>query len=209
LAKERPRSVVDIGCGDGALLFAIEDLLPEAKMAGTDLSAAQIEQNRAVAPHIEWAVGDVEEEGSRMPGRWEAIVCSEVIEHLADPLNFLRQVRRLAAEDAVLILSTQSGRVNETERRVGHLRHFSAAEMRSILEEAQWTPVRVWNAGFPFQDLSKYLANVAPNMTMKHFAEQRYGPLQRFVSFALRALFHLNSNRRGAQLFAIARTRSA
>lgn len=205
LQKVRPGSILDLGCGDGSLLLAIAQVLPGAKLIGVDLSAAQIDENRKRAPEIEWLTGNVEDEEFRFDGRYAAIVCSELIEHLAEPVQFLKSARRVAADDALLILSTQSGRVGETERRVGHLRHFTTGEMSAILADAGWTPIRLWNAGFPFQDLSKWIANLAPDYSMRHFGERRYGWMERFASLALRLLFALNSRSRGAQLFAVAR----
>ena len=205
LRRLQPRTVVDLGCGDGSLLHAIARELPAAKLAGIDLSEPQIEENRARSPGIEWHSGNVEDETIPVPGRFDAIVSSEVIEHLDDPLRFLTSALRLAADGATLLLSTQSGRVRETERRVGHLRHFTAGEMRELLERAGWEPVRVWNSGWPFHNLSKWAANLRPDSAMRQFGEKPYGPMQRFAVFVLRVLFTLNSDRRGAQLYAIAK----
>ncbi len=205
LREARPESLLDIGCGDGSLIIAAHTQLPSASCAGLDLSPAQIETNRQRRPDIEWIAGNVEDPSLEVRSRYSAIVASELIEHLDDPERFLLQLRRFANPEALLVLSTQSGRVGETERRVGHLRHFSAEEMRSLLEIAGWTPVRIWNAGFPFHDWSKRVANLAPNQMMHRFGERRYGVMERFASFVLRLLFHVNSNRHGAQLFAIAR----
>jgi SAM-dependent methyltransferase len=205
LRQIQPRTVVDLGCGDGSLLRAIASELPDAKLAGIDLSAAQIEENRASSPGIAWHAGNVEDESIPVPGVFDAIVSSEVVEHLENPLAFLASARRLAVEGATLILSTQSGLVRETERRVGHLRHFTAQEMRELLVKAGWEPVRVWNSGGPFHNLSKWAANLRPDAAMREFGEKPYGPLQRFAVFVLRALFLLNSRSRGAQLYAIAK----
>ncbi|GAC1394901.1 MAG: hypothetical protein NVSMB68_11420 [Thermoanaerobaculia bacterium] len=205
LRDARLASVVDLGCGDGTLLSQFRDLLPGVTLAGIDLSDTQIEENRRRMPDIDWYSGDVESESFALPHRFAAVVSSELIEHLADPARFLLALRRITTSDALLVLSTQSGRIGETERSVGHLRHFTKGEMEQVLTSAGWIPRRVWNAGFPFHDLSKWAANLAPRATMHQFGEKRYGPVQRIVSAVLRALFLFNSNSRGAQLFAIAR----
>ena len=203
LAQENPARILDIGCGDGTLLSEIHDRMPAAELAGIDLSPGQIAENRRLRPHIEWMAGPAETLQESVPaGRYTAIVAAELIEHLADPAGFLRNVRSVIAPGGLLVLSTQSGRVGETERRVGHLRHFTAAEMTQLLRDAGWQPVRVWNAGFPFQDLSKYIANLAPDYSMRNFGERPYGFKERLVSLTLRILFRFNSQRRGAQLFA-------
>lgn len=205
LKAERPTSVVDLGCGDGSLLSEIRGAVPAATLAGIDLSEPQIEENRSRIPDLEWYAGNLESEQFTLPHRFAAITATELIEHLADPAHFLRALHRVGAPAALLILSTQTGRIGETEKHVGHLRHFSGDEMSALLEATGWKPVRVWNAGFPFQDLSKWSANLAPNTMMHHFGVKPYGRMQRLVSAILRILFALNSSSRGAQLFAVAR----
>lgn len=205
LENEHPRSLIDLGCGDGMLLAEIRRVVPDAVLAGVDLSEAQIEENRKRMPGVEWYAGNLESEDLVLPRRFDALASSEVIEHLAHPANFLRSAHRMAADNALLVLTTQSGRIGATEFHVGHLRHFTKQEMTELLEQTGWQPVRVWNAGFPFQDLSKWTANLSPNAMIEHFGVKAYGPLQKFIAVVLRLLFLLNSNSRGAQLFAVAR----
>ena len=205
IKEANPRTILDVGCGDGTLLSAIHGVLPQAKLAGVDLAEAQLVLNRQTKPEIEWFVG-LAEDVHRVTGKqFDLIVASELIEHLEDPGLFLRNLLDVCAPGGILVLSTQSGKVNYTERYVGHLRHFSTAEMRQFLVDAGWEPVKVWNAGFPFQNLSKYLANLAPNYTLRQFGEKPYGAFEKFVAWSLRVLFRLNSQTRGAQLFAVSR----
>ena len=205
IARHQPGSVLDVGCGDGGLLAAIRSAVPDATLAGIDLSQPQIETNRKAMPEIDWYAGDIESADLDLPQRFEAITASEVIEHLVDPARFLRSIHRLAAPGAVLVVSTQSGRMGETEKHVGHVRHFTREEMSALLSGNGWTPCRVWNAGFPFHDLSKRAANLSPAAMLDQFGGKPYGPVQRFIAAVLRLLFRFNSNTRGAQLFAVAR----
>ncbi len=206
LEKERPRSVVDLGCGNGALLEEIHARFAGAELAGIDLSVRQTRENQARLPWGAFHAMDLA--GDRAPslGRtFDAIVSSEVIEHVEDPLRFLSNARALAHRGTALVLSTQSGEVRETERRVGHLRHFSTEAMTALLREAGFRPERVWNAGFPFHDLSKWYANRDPDGAMASFADRPYGLREDAICAALRLAFRFNSRRRGAQLFAVAR----
>lgn len=206
LEKERPRSIVDLGCGNGALCEEIHARMPSAEVAGVDLSAAQIAANQQRLPWGRWLVADLGGESAPALGAsFDAVVTSEVIEHVDDPAAFLRSARTLAKRGAMLVLSTQSGKVQETERRVGHLQHFSVEAMRQLLSDAGWRPERVWNAGYPFHDLSKWYANRDPDASMATFAERPYGWRENTLCAALRVAFKLNSSRRGAQLYAVAR----
>ena len=204
LRRLRPRSIVDLGCGNGALLEEIRAAWPEARLAGVDLSVAQTDANRARMPGIEWIAADLQQPLAASEARFEAVVASEIIEHLDRPELLLQNAARMADRGGRLILTTQSGPLRATERRVGHVRHFEAGEMRALLGECGWTPVEVWNEGFPFHDLSKKWANRDPDASMQRFGGERYGMGERAICFLLRAAFAFNSRRRGAQLFALA-----
>lgn len=209
LSDEAPASVVDLGCGNGMLLAEIRSRHPGIALGGVDLSEAQIEANRSSQPDASWYAMDLDRPvalPAELRDRFEAVVASEIVEHVREPRTLLENALQMAVPGrGRLLLSTQSGPLRETERRVGHLRHFTAEDMTSLLTAAGWEPVRVWNAGFPFHDLSKWYANRDPGASMRRFGDERYGMRENLVCWALRAAFRLNSNHRGAQLFAVAR----
>jgi len=207
LQRAAPTSIVDLGCGNGSLILALAEVLYLHRVAAIDLSPAQIEVNGRFADDIEWIAYDLtggEDIPAELAGGFEAVVTSEVIEHVDSPALFLDRARAFATPGGRLYLSTQSGSVHETERRVGHVRHFTPETMRSLLELSGWRPVAVWNEGFPFHDLSKWYANLNPDASMKRFGEESYGWSERLICFGLRGLFRLNSKRKGSQLYAIA-----
>ena len=208
IAHTGTRSLVDLGCGGGQLLAEVAERFAGVALAGVDLSPRLVELNRASHPDVEWHTADLDRPlpaAGGLAGRFETVVASEVVEHVDDPATFLTNAAALARPGATLLLSTQSGPLRETERRVGHVRHFSRREMSKLLERAGWQPVRVWNTGFPFHDLSKWYANRDPDASMGRFGDGAYGRRERFVCAALRFAFCFNSRRRGAQLFAVAR----
>ncbi len=207
--RAAPTVVVDLGCGGGQVLAEIAAALPRVRLHGIDISAPRIEANRRLHRGIDWHVADLD--GERAPpagleGAADVVIATEIVEHLDAPESFLRGALALARRPGGrLIVTTQSGRVQETERRVGHRRHYSPADMEHLLARAGWTPERVWNSGWPFHDLSKWYANRDVDRSMATFAARAYGPRERAICWALRCLFRLNSDRRGAQLYGVAR----
>jgi 2-polyprenyl-3-methyl-5-hydroxy-6-metoxy-1,4-benzoquinol methylase len=208
VAELMPARVVDLGCGGGELLREIRGALPDAALWGIDLSPAQIALNAAREPSVAWHACDLEREQplpEEMAASFDLIIASEILEHLEAPAAFLKNARALAAPGrGRLLLSTQSGRVWETERRVGHRRHFSATEVERLLAETGWRALRIWNAGWPFHDLAKRLANIAPERTMWRFSERPYGFWEEALCALLRLAFRFNARTKGAQLFAVA-----
>ena len=209
LQEQLVSTLIYLGCGNGELLNDIHERVPNMNLCGIDLSSMQIESNRRRYPTLQWSVMDLDEAHAFAPalaGRFDVVLASEIIEHVKNPDQFLKNARALAKPGTGrLFLSTQSGRVWETEKRVGHYRHFSRGDLEALLRGAGWEPLRVWNAGFPFHDVSKWWANRDPDASMNRFGNEAYGPLEKFICFALRVLFKFNSHRLGAQLFAVAR----
>lgn len=204
IARLRPASMIDLGCGNGQLCDEIHGRFPQMKIAGVDLSEAQIAANRVRLPWGTWYVGHLSDALDLDGARFDLVTATELIEHLDRPDALLANARRLLAPGGALILTTQSGKVQETERRVGHLQHFTTEKMASMLREAGFSSSRVWNAGYPFHDLSKWYANRDPDKSMSQFGEKAYGLKEDLVCAALRLAFRFNSRSRGAQLFAVA-----
>lgn len=202
-----PSFVCDFGCGNGNLLLALRGRLPHSALAGIDLAGERIARNASEHPDILWARADLAASDFAYPLQRLAdfAVSSEVLEHVDAPELYLRNILGSMEAGGMLVLTTQSGVIRSTERHVGHVRHWEATELASLLRRTGFVDVRVWNEGFPFHDLSKWIANRNPEKTLRSFGAGGYGLKQHIVCLGLRFLFLFNSRSRGAQLFATAR----
>lgn len=208
LAQSPPESLIDLGCGNGQLLDEIAKRFPRVTLTGVDLSQNQIDENRQRKPGVKWFAADLQTSVEpRVHETFDVVVASEIIEHLDEPEALLRNAALMSRHGGMLILTTQSGVIRETERRVGHARHFDAATLDVMLRANSWIPRRIWNEGYPFHDLSKWWANRNAATTMRQFGENAYGRKERLICALLRLAFRLNSRSRGAQLFALAEKR--
>jgi trans-aconitate 2-methyltransferase len=61
VGAEKPRAVVDLGCGPGNLTATLTARWPGARLSGVDSSAEMIEKARAGGYPVEFAVGDLRE----------------------------------------------------------------------------------------------------------------------------------------------------
>jgi SAM-dependent methyltransferase len=201
-----PQSIGDFGCGNGALLKEIHKYFTDAHLTGIDISQAQITENQKQFPNMAWACCDLSSPGINLPikGLVDLAVSSEVLEHTNLHDQYLKNVFSCIRKEGHLFLSTQSGKIYPTERHCGHLKHWQSLEIQKALEVVGFSSIKVWNEGFPFHNLSKSLANLNPERTIKHFGTKEYGFYQRSVCMILKFLFQFNSKCRGSQLYAIA-----
>jgi 2-polyprenyl-3-methyl-5-hydroxy-6-metoxy-1,4-benzoquinol methylase len=94
-------SVLDVGCGSGQLLVALRN-------AGWDVVGVEIDPQAVAAARatgIEIHQGTLD--GAKMEaGRFSHIVLNHVIEHVPDPVSYLRECARLLAPDGQIIVAT-------------------------------------------------------------------------------------------------------
>ncbi len=98
---ERRKRVVDLGAGSGALALRLQAL-------GLDVVAvdSQPERFRAPVPFVNLNLDEADFSSQLRPGSFDLVVSVEVIEHLENPIGFLRNVRRLLRPAGLAILTT-------------------------------------------------------------------------------------------------------
>ena len=99
-------------------------------------------------------------------------VCSEVLEHVDDPVTLIRNALRLLAPGCRLVVTVPGGPRSAFDRHIGHFQHFTAAELRRVLTDAGYEVERVFRAGFPFFNLYK-LAVIARGRNLIADVEHR------------------------------------
>jgi SAM-dependent methyltransferase len=100
------RRVLEVGCGDGYLLEQLR-MLKMVDTYGLDISIRRLFLARSRVHEI-WAIqGDAE----RVPfanGAFDVIVCTEVLEHLVNPVAAINEMKRILAAGGLLILTVPS-----------------------------------------------------------------------------------------------------
>jgi 2-polyprenyl-3-methyl-5-hydroxy-6-metoxy-1,4-benzoquinol methylase len=143
--------VLDLGCGDGA--FAAELLGAGCAVTMADVAEEALRRARARAPQAE-AVKLTE--GAPLPFAEDAfnvVWAGEVLEHVADVVGLLAEVRRVLRWGGRLLVTTPwHGRLvvatdAHFDPRSDHLRFFSARTLRAVLADAGFRDVEIRRAG--------------------------------------------------------------
>ena len=159
--------VVDLGCGNGSFLSLFEGR--GWQLYGTDLSSSGIEIARSTFPHINFSLGNVESlSGDLMAkaGQVDAILTTEVIEHLYNPRGFLRICDSLLKSGGMLVITTPYhgyfknlllAATGKFDRHFtvlwdhGHIKFWSHKTIRAVLRETGFTDIEIVGAGrLPF-----------------------------------------------------------
>lgn len=127
-------ALLEVGCGRG---YGFEILArPSITQVGIDVSREFLVAAREQLPTIVFACAS----GDALPfadNSFDSIVAFEVIEHTNDDLYFLKELKRVARDDAFIALSTPNRLVSSGNRvkplNPFHVREYEASEFRKLL----------------------------------------------------------------------------
>ena len=95
--------VLDIGCGVGAVARSIASRVDDSEVVGVDRDAGRLAEAKAAKnpANLKFVQADVCD--SLPEGPWQAVVLSNVLEHIENRVEFLQNVLRFAKPERVLI----------------------------------------------------------------------------------------------------------
>ena len=188
----------DLGSGQGDLVQKLEPLLARAQFVGAELSESGVAISRRKVPAATFLVADIFQPPPALGEftNWAThAVCSEVLEHVDDPVAFLRRARDYLAVGARLIVTVPGGPMSAFDRHIGHRQHFDRRKIRSMLEQAGYLVERTYLAGFPFFNLYRLLI-IARGSRLVQDAQagstRASSGLAGFAMKVFRVLFHAN-----------------
>lgn len=115
LVEKEFYQVCETGCGEGEITSFIKELYPEAEIDAFDISEKVIAEAGERLKDINFYVGNIytmevnkageDEKHILNKEKYDLVVCSEVLEHLEDPEQALRNIKGLCTENGFILLS--------------------------------------------------------------------------------------------------------
>ncbi len=191
-----PRSILDVGCGEGSLLAALAAAHPGAALAGVEISENAVALAKRGLPGADVSALDVST--ARLNKAFDLVVCADVVEHIADDQAALNNMAAMTASGGAVVVATLQGRMRRFEADIGHMRNYAKGELAAKMTAAGLTVDKTIAWGFPFysplyRDLLETIGNRG---TMGAF-----GPGKKLMSHLIYTVFLLNSARRGDYIF--------
>ena len=130
LGKTKNEAVLDLGCGDGVLSYLLYE--KGLKVSGIDLSEEAIEfAKNKTNNRIEFKVGSV----YHLPwedNSFDIVLSSDVIEHLEDVSQYLKEIKRVLKPNGKCVISTPI-RITEIPLDTEHVVEWFENEYRDLI----------------------------------------------------------------------------
>jgi SAM-dependent methyltransferase len=170
-AADRPLRVMDVGCGSGRTLELLRELWPLMEGHGVDMSAtveSQLARKGFIGHAGNWEQLDLP------PGHFDLLVSSDVIEHVADPMAFLRQCARVLRSGGCGYLETpDTGGLSFDWLKSRHWGGYHAPRHWHLFNHAALAQA-LSGAGLDIQQQGNYLNPLIPMLSI-HSLLFRYG----------------------------------
>lgn len=139
----KPKRVLEVGCGNGSALKAVQRLWPDAECIGVEPVTSAVKAAQAQgAPVLQGMIG------SSLPAeitahKFDVIYSIHVIEHTASPREFLRSIKELLTPQGRLIVTCPNARVPNLEMaRSDHRFSMTPYHLAALAHQAGLVPLR-------------------------------------------------------------------
>jgi 2-polyprenyl-3-methyl-5-hydroxy-6-metoxy-1,4-benzoquinol methylase len=146
MQRAEPRSLLDVGCGEGVLVHRWAQSLPGSRVVGIDLEEESIQAGWAQrqAPNLEYRTMPAED----LPfadGEFDLATAIEVLEHVPDPEHTLAEMARCAERHLLvsvpreplwrMLNMARGAYLGQLGNTPGHLNHWSRRSFARLLAQ--------------------------------------------------------------------------
>jgi ubiquinone/menaquinone biosynthesis C-methylase UbiE len=161
----RKESLLEVGCGDCQFTKDLRKFTDN--MTAIDISAEQIERNRAKHPDIDFRCHDLAKAMPFSDNQFQAIWCSEVIEHLSEPVIALQEMYRVLKPGGLLMVTVPYHGLLKNllisffkwdehfDPRYPHLQYFTVSMISKLAQSVGFQKIQCTKCGMnkPIRDL--------------------------------------------------------
>jgi len=174
LKNNHKRKILDIGCGNGSLLFKLADKFDE--LYGIDISPSRIKEAQELAKQkfsannnkFHFFVQNIDEKIDFSENTFDVIICLAVLEHIFDPYFVVGEINRTLKPKGIFILEVPNvaylkyriqllfGKLPVTSSPFnwkeigwdgGHLHYFTKKTLSRLLKESGFKILAVSGSG--------------------------------------------------------------
>jgi 2-polyprenyl-3-methyl-5-hydroxy-6-metoxy-1,4-benzoquinol methylase len=136
---------LELGCGTGAVIAECMRRGLASEYTAVDYSIEAVEYLRLREPGIRCLTADIADPAFKLDGRFDTIILSHVLEHLEDPLSFLKVIKARFRFSSLIVevpledLPVMRVKALFYDRNIntaGHVQFFTAESFKALIRHA-------------------------------------------------------------------------
>jgi SAM-dependent methyltransferase len=212
--KESVGLLLDVGSGQGDFIEQAAERNVAQEYLGFELSDTGVNISRAKVPDATFIQVDLfapSTEVLEFTKCADVVVCSEVIEHVDDPVELCRRIKGFLKLGGRLIVTVPGGPKSAFDIHIGHRVHYDRASIKNVLVSAGFEVGQITSAGFPFFNLYRLIVILMGRRLIGNVGENTFphsgNKITKIAMFVFGLLFKLNfkDSPFGWQIYAEAR----
>jgi ubiquinone/menaquinone biosynthesis C-methylase UbiE len=100
--RQKPKTILDVGCGEGFTITRIKKALPYSTIEGTDISQSSLDFAQKIHQNIRFQASDVQQKIPYNDDSFDLVLCTEVLEHLKRPEKALKELARVTKKTCII-----------------------------------------------------------------------------------------------------------
>lgn len=207
-------SIIDIGSGQGDFLKKVSKKRLANELIGFELSATGVDISKEKVPEGKFYQVDMFNPPDVITDYIESFdvaVCSDVIEHVDNPVDFLKRASSYIKTGGRLIITVPGGPMSAFDHHIGHRMHYDQFTIRHVLESAGFSVDKIQLLGFPFFNLYRLAVILRGKKLITDVSSEEGGDSPNTIAlimmkmFGILFKFNLSDSKFGWQVFAVAR----
>lgn len=207
--KSLKGKILEVGCGDGSLLSIFKSYTN--RLYACDISEKAIQIAKIKFGDIaDFTVGDLANPDLFKDEKFDVILCCEVLEHLKDDENVMKNLYSRLSPGGSLIISVPHIKKYWTQMDIfsGHIRRYEKDELENKLEKNGFQIYESWTWGYPlFHIYNKLILRNTQKNTMNTIVQKKN--FKKILSIILRSIFYFDdlfiSTTRGRTIYLLAK----
>lgn len=145
--ESEPKTILDVGCASGWFLSQLQQVFPQTKCIGVDVYSEAVKYGQKIYHRLTLKTADIH----KLPFTHHAFdltICTEVLEHVVNPSQVLREIKRVTKPNGEIIIEMDSGNWlfrliwsfwTELKGKVwtsAHIQTFDAKKLKRTIEKA-------------------------------------------------------------------------
>jgi len=132
------RKILDIGCGKGNFIKSVPSY---QEIWGMDIIKETVDKLNKQGFKAKW--GDLNKKIPFKDNEFDGITCFHVLEHIADPLKILLEIKRVLKKDGTLLIVVPNLSFKKFYDDYTHIRPYTKTSLRRLLKDFGFKNIKI------------------------------------------------------------------